>query len=170
MISFLRGLLSFLRGMHWPVFLGGLYWLVFLRATIATAASFRVKVGYNVFGRATLGDCNNARCSASCTNRAAPDHLIDAMLGWVNGAWETVATIPIAFYLDAESWLFVSEWRRGFEIDGIPSELNERLASFDGIPTKYIGAPIAVGLVGRAPYATFFGRHPRWIDIETGQG
>ena len=159
----------FLGGMHWPVFLRGLYWLVFLRATIPIAASFRAEVCHNVLGRATLGHCHNARRSASCTNRAASDHLVDPMLGWVNRAWETVAPIPIAFYLDAESWLFVSERRGGFEIDWVPSELDERLASFDGIPTKYIGAPISVGLLGRTPYTTFFGRHPRWIDIETGQ-
>ena len=69
------------------------------------------------------------------------------MLRWINGTWETVATIPIADYLNTERWFLVSEGRGGFKVNWVPSKLDKRFAGFDRVPTKYVRAPVAMRLV-----------------------
>lgn len=78
------------------------------------------------------------------------------MLRRIDGAWQSVAAITIADYLDTEFGFYVPERRRGFEIDGVPSKLDVCLATFDSVSTKHIGAPIAMRLFSRTPDATFF--------------
>lgn len=88
------------------------------------------------------------------------------MLRRVNGTREAIAAITVTDDLDTERRFLVTEGRCRLEVDGIPSQLDERLAAINSVPAKNIRGPIALWLLGCTPDTTIFWRNTGRVHVE----
>lgn len=137
-------------------------------AVVTVTIPTSTKLRDDIFGGATGCNGHDTRCGATRAIEATSTHnFIDSMLRWIDGAWETVAAVTLTDDLDSKSWLLIAKGRSRLKVNGVPSELDERLSTVDGVPAQHIWSPIALRLLDCTPNAAFFRRHARRVHIET---
>lgn len=143
--------------------------LALLRAGTAGAALASRAVKDDIVGTHALGDGDGAEARAASTGGAFAGDLVDAVVGWVDLAWKTVAPATVALDLDAILGFLVFEGGGGLEVDGVPAEGDEGIAVGDLVASTNIRGPVAHRLVLGAPHARVFASNPRWVDVVAGR-
>ncbi len=87
------------------------------------------------------------------------------MLGGVNGAWQAIASITLAFNLDPPVGHLISKRRGRLEIDWIPADLEEGLPIAVRVGPRHVWRPVAHVFIFGAPHAAFLGRGSWWVDV-----
>lgn len=113
----------------------------------------------------TFGNRNDAKICTACSVSIGPIHFVDLMLGWIDGARKTI-TVAIALNFNTPCWHFVPKRGCWFKVDGVPGELDERVASRICISACYIRAPISNWGCRRSPDTGLFCGNSRRVDVE----
>jgi hypothetical protein len=121
-------------------------------------------------GLFALGNRHHTEGGASGSNGGATDHLVDRVHRGVDLAWKAVATAALALDLDTKVWDDVAEGRGGLQIDGVPSDLHERVAVSVGVCAGNIRRPVTEGAGRSTPDTSGLGVMARRVDIEADNG
>ena len=133
-------------------------------AGAGTVASINVED--NDVGLGARGDSDNtASGAASAGKDILSAHLVDIHGRRINLAGKTVAAATLTLNLDTESGLGVAEGAGGFQVDGVPANLQVRAAVGDSVTTSSVGRPVTDGLSVGTPDTTLFNRDTRSVDV-----
>ena len=98
----------------------------------------------------------HAEVRTACSVGVASIHLVDLVLGRINGTRKAVA-ITITDDLNAPCRHLVPERGRRLKVDWIPGQLDEGFAGDDGVGACNVWAPIAIRVRRSPPNACLLG-------------
>lgn len=115
-----------------------------------------------------LRDGHDATGGVASASEGLTDHLVDIVDSRVDLAGQAVAAITLTLNLDTEFRLDFAERRGGFQVDGVPTDLQEGVAILVGVGPCGIRGPVTDGVLGGTPDTSFLRGDTRSVNIVLG--